>query len=78
MNDFETLLFQTLILFIVVVTVLVAVSRIVARKRAARRAALVRSVAAHPAGKALNTWNPPTEKTRHIDRPGWDWTSATL
>ena len=44
--------------------------------RLARERSRVRSMADHPAGKA----NQPRvlEATRHIDRPGYDWTSGIV
>ena len=79
-NDIQFIAFVTLVIFVILTLIAVAVSTIVKRARAKRRASFVRAVKAHPAGKALalNSWNPPTEKTRHMDRPGWDWTSDTL
>jgi hypothetical protein len=45
-------------------------------RRAAARASLIHSIRSHPAGSRNVII--PMERTRHIDRAGFDWTSDKL
>lgn len=76
-NDFQTIATITLISFVVIVTIAALVKFRVDKVREDRRIALARTYYAHPAGQGL-AQRPPLERTRHIDRPGFDWTSDTL
>lgn len=66
------------IFFLILVVLILVAAFVTHRVRVHRRQAradLLRSLRAHPAG-----FNHPRvqEKTRHLDRPGFDWTSDTL
>jgi hypothetical protein len=63
---------------VTVVTVTVMVGNYRRRKQEERARALVRSIIAHPAGKGRVNQPRVLEATKHIDRPGWDWTSDKL
>lgn len=66
------------IFFLILVVLILVFAFITHRVRVHRRQAradLLRSLRAHPAGFGRPRVQ---EKTRHLDRPGFDWTSDTL
>ena len=68
--DLQFIAIWTLVLFVGIVTLAALIK---GRRDKVKAQRLARSYYAHPAGQAL-AQRPPLERTRHIDRVGYDWT----
>lgn len=72
----ENISAQVVLGFIFIILAVIALTSHMRRVRMRRaRVALIRSVLSHPAGRDLPRV---LEDTRHLDRPGFDWTSDKL